>query len=143
MTDTRVNVCDPIVNMFGNYGILIDGTINPVQYSLIKFNGHDRFDRREGAYFNYVQPDQHHSNTPKDGINVYSFAIHPEEHQPSGTTNLSRINSTDLFVWFNDSTFEDGKPIYPLFTDENQFYIFATNYNVLRILAGFAGIAYA
>ena len=144
MIDTRVNVCDPIVYMFNNYGILIDGTINPVQFALLQLNGHDRFDRREGAFFNYVQPDQHHTNNPKDGINIYSFCLFPEQHQPSGTANLSRIDSTDLQLWFSDqSKVTNEEPDLNFLAEGTTVYIFATNYNILRVLAGLAGLAYS
>lgn len=134
MIDTRYNPCDPRVNIFSNYGVLIDGSINPVAYGLLQFNGHDRFDRREGEYFNYVQTEQHHTNTPKDGINCYSFALYPEQHQPTGTANLSRIESSELTIWFKD--------ISGYFNSENQLYIFVHNYNILRIYSGLAGLAY-
>ena len=143
MTDTRYNTRDPIVNMFSNYGLLIDGSNNPVDYALLQFNGHDRFDMREGMYFNYVQPEQHHENTPKDGINCYSFALYPEQHQPSGTSNLSRIESSQLTIWFSDSTFIDGLPDLHYFNDNNELFIYAVNYNILRIYSGLSGIAYA
>lgn len=144
MIDTRVNVCDPIVMQFGNYGILIDGTFNPVQFGLLQFNGQDRFDKREGAFFNYVQPDQCHSNTPRDGVNVYSFALYPEQHQPSGTANLSRIDSTDLTLWFCDDTrICNEAPDLPFLNDLNVIHIFATNYNILRVMAGVSGLAYS
>lgn len=133
MTDTRCSRDDPCVIEPFNFGILINGEVNPVEWALIQLNGHDRFDRREGAYFNYVQPDQHHTNTPADGINVYSFAIHPEQHQPSGTCNLSRIDNTQLNIWFKDSTFVNGLPNLFLFNNDNQLYIYDFNYNVLRI----------
>ena len=58
---------------------------NPVVTALLQLNGHDRFQVREGRYFNEVQPYQHHTNVPAVGINVYSFALNPEDHQPSGT----------------------------------------------------------
>ena len=137
MTDTRYNACDPKVNIFSNYGLLIDGSINPVAYALLQFNGQDRFDRREGEYFNYVQPDQHHENTPKDGINCYSFALHPEEHQPTGSANLSRIESSQLTIWFKDDILGIN-----YFNPDNQLYIFARSYNILRIYAGLSGLAY-
>lgn len=143
MIDTRFNVCDPLVNIFSNYGILIDGTANPVDFALLQFNGHDRFDRREGMYFNKVQPDQCHTNTPKDGINAYSFALFPEQHQPSGTANLSRIESSVLTIDFRDITFADGLPVLDIFNIDSQMYIFALNYNILRIYSGFGGIAYS
>lgn len=142
MEDTRFNVSDPIVYQYNNYGVLIDGTINPVDLGLLQFNGQDRFDRREGLYFNNAQPEQHHSNTPADGINVYSFAFYPEEHQPSGTANFSRIEKSDLRLWFKDPTQECGLPDLHLFNKENILYIFATNYNVMRILSGLVGLCY-
>ena len=142
MTDTRANQNDPTVYMFHNYGILIDGSVNPVEFGLLKFNGHDRFDRREGTYFNNVQPDQHHTNIPVDGINLYSFAINPEEHQPSGSANLTRIDSVVLRLWFKDSTFKSGLPDFNLFNDGNKLYVFAVNHNIMRVLSGMSGIAY-
>lgn len=141
-TDTRYNPINPQVYIFSNYGLLIDGTVNPIQTGLIQFNGNDRFDQREGAYFNYVQPQQHHENTPNDGICVYSFALFPEQHQPSGTANLSRIESSTLMLTYADSTFTTGLPNLQYFNPTNQLFIYATNYNILRILSGLAGIAY-
>jgi len=136
-------VDDPCVNQCHTFGVLIDGTGIPFEYALLQLNGHDRFDRREGPYFNYVQPDQHHTNTPADGINVYSFAIHPEQHQPSGTANLSRIDNTQLNIWFADPTALAGLPSLNFFNADNKLYIFAFSYNVLRIMSGMGGLAYS
>ena len=58
---------------------------NPVVRAKLQLNGHDRFQERLGSYFNLVQPYQHHLTSLLTGINVYSFALKPEEHQPSGT----------------------------------------------------------
>jgi len=143
MEDTRFNKCDSIVYQFNNYGILIDGTLNPVEFSLLQLNGYDRFDRREGAYFNYVVPEKHHTNTPIDGINVYSFALFPEEHQPSGTANLSRIDRTDLTVWFKDPLQTTTNPSINFLNPENRLFIYGTNYNILRIFSGLGGLAYS
>lgn len=143
MIDSRHNACDPLVNQFNNYGILIDGSVNPIQSALLQLNGHDRFDEREGTYFNNVQPEKHHSNTPADGINVYSFALFPEQHQPSGTANMSRIDDSRLTIRFLDSTQFFGAPALPFLNTDNELYIYGTNYNILRILAGLAGIAYS
>lgn len=142
ITDTRYQPIDPIVIQFNNYGILIDGSVNPVSQSVIYLNGHERFDIREGNYFNYVQSDQHHSNTPKDGINVYSFSLFPEEHQPSGTANLSRIDSTLLEVRYLESTFAVGLPELNFLNADNRLFVFGTNYNILRILSGMGAVAY-
>jgi hypothetical protein len=104
---------------------------NPVTLAKIQLNGNDRFAERRGNYFNLVQPYQHHENTPNifnNGINSYSFAIKPEEHQPSGTLNMSRIDTAVLNVASSVS---------------GTIYIFTVNYNVLRILSGMGGLAYS
>ena len=147
MRDTRCERDDACVYQCWNFGVLIDGTGNPVRDALLQLNGHDRFDRREGAYFNYVQPYQHHTNTPADGINVYSFALNPEQHQPSGSANLSRIDNTILHIFFADPTLFPGKAGFecplPFLNADNKLYIFAVNYNVLRIMSGMGGLAYS
>lgn len=141
--DFSRNFCDVCVYQHHNYGMLIDGTVNTVERALLQLNGHDRFDVREGAYFNYVQTYQHHTNTPADGINVYSFALKPEEHQPSGTANLSRIDTTQLNLWFNDSAFSSSAFRANFFDDDTKLYIYGLNYNVLRIMSGMGGLAYS
>ena len=104
---------------------------NPVSLAKIQLNGNDRFSERDGTYFNLVQPYQHHEYTPDlfhHGINVYSFAIKPEEHQPSGTLNMSRIDTAVLSL----ASLVSGT-----------IYIYTVNYNVLRILSGMGGLAYS
>ena len=104
---------------------------NPVWQAKIMLNGNDRFAQRKGDYFSLVQPYQHHENTPDDyhkGINVYSFAIKPEEHQPSGTLNMSRIDTAVLSLSSKIA---------------GSIHIYAVNYNVLRILSGMGGLAYS
>jgi len=106
-------------------------------------NGHDRFDRLDGNYFNYVQPYQHFRNTPNDGINVYSFALKPAEHQPSGAANFSRIDTTELFLVFQQLN-SNGKDVFRDFLDpETKLEVFTVNYNVLRIMSGMGGLAYS
>ena len=104
---------------------------NPVTNAKIMLNGNDRFATRKGDYFSLVQPYQHHENTPDkfhQGINVYSFALKPEEHQPSGTLNMSRIDTAVLSLSSSTSGIIS---------------IYAVNYNVLRILSGMGGLAYS
>jgi hypothetical protein len=108
---------------------------NPVAVANIQLNGQDRFSEREGRYFNLVQPYQHHTNIPAVGINVYSFALNPEEHQPSGTCNFSRIDTATMNMTVSNNTINDGNTA--------QVRIYATNYNVLRIMAGMGGLAYS
>ena len=106
---------------------------NAVTQGKIILNGNDRFYARDGRYFSLVQPFQHHENVPNNvGINVYSFALKPEEHQPSGSLNMSRIDTAVL-----DLQYDGGV------TANKQISIFAVNYNVLRILSGMGGIAYS
>lgn len=111
---------------------------NPIMSAKLQLNGNDRFSTRDGDYFYLVQPYQHHENIPMLGgvagntpkyINVYSFGLKPEEHQPSGTLNMSRIDTATL----NLDTGANG----------TELWIFATNYNVLRILSGMGGLAYS
>ena len=111
---------------------------NPVKQAKLILNGNDRFYARDGRYFNIVQPYQHHENVPNNaGINVYSFALKPEEHQPSGSLNMSRIDTAVL-----DLQYADGYKVLNT-SSEKQVSIFAVNYNVLRILSGMGGIAYS
>jgi hypothetical protein len=90
-----------------------------------------------------LQPsDGRHTHTPADGINVYCFGLHPEQHQPSGTANLSRIDTTLLVLKFLDSQ-RLNRTIKLDYTTDTKFYIFALSYNVLRIMSGMGGLAYS
>ena len=108
---------------------------NPTVVAKIQLNGHDRFSEREGKYFNLVQPYQHHTNIPAVGICVYSFSLKPEEHQPSGTCNFSRIDNSTLLLTLSNNTVNTFNTA--------TVNIYATNYNVLRIMSGMGGLAYS
>ena len=108
---------------------------NPVVTAQLKLNGQDRFSEREGTYFDLVQPYQHHTRTPDTGINVYSFGINPEEHQPSGTCNFSRIDNADLLMVLSNAIIGG--------TQTAKVRVYATNYNVLRVMSGMGGLAYS
>merc|ERR1711871_1859658 len=99
----------PSVRDYFNYSNNPNCDGNPTKTAKLQLNGHDRFAKRDGNYFNYVQPYQHFSVTPCDGINVYSFALKPEDHQPSGTCNFSRIDNTtlNLETTYGDSPMKD------------------------------------
>jgi hypothetical protein len=130
-----------------NYGNNINRSDNPVVNSKLSLNGSDRFQERDGHYFNYVQPWQHFSNTPADGINVYSFALKPEEHQPSGTCNFSRIDNATLSLRLGSNN-RDGDSSYLSSTiggsnSNSLLNIYTVNYNVLRVMSGMAGAAYS
>ena len=108
---------------------------NPVVTAKLQLNGQDRFSEREGTYFDVVQPYQHHTHTPDTGINVYSFALRPEEHQPSGSCNFSRIDNATLQLVLSSATVGG--------TATAKVRVYATNYNVLRVMSGMAGVAYS
>jgi hypothetical protein len=95
----------------------------------LQLNGHDRFSVRGATYFNIVQPYQHHTRVPATGIYVYSFCLNPEQHQPSGSVNMSRIDNATLLL--NLSTANAAVKLR----------VYAVNYNVLRIMAGMGGLA--
>ena len=109
--------------------------LNPVVTAKLQLNGQDRFSEREGSYFSWVQPYQSHTRNPDEGINVYSFALRPEEHQPSGTCNFSRIDNATLQLVLSNATVEGTKTA--------KVRVYATNYNVLRIMSGMGGLAYS
>jgi hypothetical protein len=108
---------------------------NPVVTAKLQLNGQDRFSEREGTYFDQVQPWQHHTRAPDAGVNVYSFALRPEEHQPSGTCNMSRIDNATLQLVLSNATVEG--------TNTAKVRVYARNYNVLRIMSGMGGLAYS
>lgn len=96
-------------------------------------NGQDRFKEQSGKYFNQVQPFNHHSGTPMPGIYSYSFALKPEEHQPTGTCNFSRIDNAQVEI----------KAKSGINSSSSTLYMFAVNYNVLRIQSGMGGLAFS
>ena len=106
---------------------------NPVVTAKLQLNGQDRFSEREGTYFDLVQPYQHHTRNPDTGINVYSFALRPEEHQPSGTCNFSRIDNATLQLVLSNNTVAG--------TNTAKVRVYATNYNVLRVMSGIRSCA--
>ena len=147
-----------------NYGADLAGNGLMVSVAKIQLNGHDRFDEQPGEYFNYVQPWECHTHTPADGVYVYSFALHPEQHQPSGSANLSRIDSTYLYLQLTDpfrpvntspysTTYayetynvpdcQQYRSIPVEVVKDSLLWVFDFNYNVLRVMSGMGGLAYA
>jgi hypothetical protein len=108
---------------------------NPVVTAKLQLNGQDRFSEREGSYFDVVQPFQHHTRAPDTGINVYSFALRPEEHQPSGSCNFSRIDNAVLQLVLSSAAVGG--------TATAKVRVYALSYNVLRVMSGMAGVAYS
>jgi hypothetical protein len=129
---------------------------NPTAVAKIQLNGQDRFTEREGAYFSVVQTYQHHTNSPAgntyysetqnsaaasangydSAICVYSFALKPEHIQPSGSCNFSRIDNAVLNLTLTPGAFSPTNSAVNI-------NVYATNYNVLRIMSGMGGLAYS
>jgi len=134
----RFDVC---VWMLHNYGLLIDGSINPITEVQLQLNGQDRQSKRNGFWYDTVVPYENFPNTPRDGLNVFSFALNPADHQPSCTCNFSRIDTAQLNLWFAELA---NNKYADVFADsDNKVYIYAVNYNVLRIMSGMGGLAYS
>ena len=113
--------------------------VDPVYEQWIQINGQDRLDKRYGNYYSGVQAYQHHSGvSPVIGVYSYSFALKPEENQPSGTCNFSRIDTATIVMNFGDSGIA--------LTPDNLNWdvrVYAVNYNILRVMSGMAGLAYS
>lgn len=133
---------DVALNMPFNYGLFLDGSINPLNSAVLQLNGHDRFTARDGRYFNFIQPLQHHTATPSDGVNVYSFAISPEELQPSGTLNFSRVDSAILSFQLETKVMSNTN-LWTKYIRGSRVSVFALSYNVLRVMSGMAGLAFS
>jgi hypothetical protein len=152
-----------------NYGVNEDGSKNPIRQAKLDFNSYERVIPLDGNYFNYVQPYKHHSNTPADGINMYSFSLYPEEIQPSGSCNFTRLSNVLLTLLIDPSMIEpviepidnnssnitssssisymnsssSGGSISSIADPSIRLWIFGINYNVLRIFGGFGALAFS
>ena len=123
----------PVLSV-GAAGSTVDFTeeaVGPLKKFKLILNGQDRFKEQEGKYFNQVQSFNHHTGSPYAGVYSYSFALKPEEHQPTGTCNFSRIDNAQVSVEANT------------LNNATSMHMFATNYNVLRIQSGMGGLAFS
>jgi len=141
-TKELIWVIQPDANVVGGANRWVDFTDNgtgpnpyagndPLVDAKIQLNTHDRITTRKAAYYNLLQPYNHHTRCPSTGIYLYSFALEPEKHQPSGSINMSRIEGVTLQLTLSTGT----SPV--------RIYPFGINYNVLRITSGMGGLAYA
>ena len=135
-------------NDWFNFSAALPGTPVPsnavdlMADALIMLNGHDRFAIRPQTYFRLVQPYQSHTRIPDNFIYLYSFGIRPEEHQPSGTVNMSRIDNAQLkFDLTNVANLP--APSSQWSGAVGRIAIYATNYNVFRVMSGMGGLAYS
>jgi len=109
--------------------------VGPLASFRLILNGQDRFKDQSGKYFNQMQTYWHHTGTPYPGIYCYSFALNPEEHQPSGSCNFSRIDNVQVDVRV--------KAGITLTQAANTLEMYAVNYNILRIQSGMGGLAFS
>ena len=131
-----VNQLDDVftTNDLFNYSNTVNPIVpqgNIVSSAQIYINGIERFSIRTGDYFRLIQPYQKHTRSPNGFIYIYSFSVKPEEHQPSGCSNFSKLNTKELFLNI------------ALNTRTQQIRVYALNYNILRILSGMGGIAFS
>lgn len=131
-------------NFSGPRDVVTQLPIDPVVAIQLRLNNSVRFGEVEGRYFRLVQPWQHHTNIPRDHIYSYSFALQPEDVQPSGSCNFSRIDNTQLNIVFDRRLFYG--PSATNGNDNNSsvsFLVFATNWNILRFKFGLGGKRFA
>jgi hypothetical protein len=124
-----------------NYGINPDGTVNPFKNAEIMFHSRIRQFDIDSNYYNYVQPYEYHNSTPPDGINLFCFALHPEEEQPTGSCNFSRLSSKQMFITFRDGFIPELDE--EVFESTVILRFYARNINILRFMSGMAGCAYS
>jgi hypothetical protein len=107
---------------------------NIITSETMLFNGQERINTRDYTYFNWIQPYQNHKNAPNEGINMYSFCLHPGKHQPSGVANLNKIDNILLKL-----------SVQPQIDFKNtaKLRIYAIVYNVFRIVNGISGLVFA
>jgi len=121
--------CDGFTKPFDRHWNIMDT-------ATLLFNGHERFEPRDELFFNELQVFQYHTGDPNpEGIYVYSFALKPEEHQPSGTANFSRLDRVQFQTHLREANLPEG--------EEYDLYIYNRAYNVLRIMAGMGSVVFA
>lgn len=142
-TDNRIAYIkgfDMTVWQHHNYGLLIDGSNNPVTNAELQLNNQPRQSKRSGFWHDTIEPYMHHTRSPCDGLNMYSFALNPEEHQPSCTCNFSIVETAILNLWFN--VFSNNKMADVFASTGNKCCIFGFGYNIFHAVSGMGGVAY-
>jgi hypothetical protein len=112
---------------FGNYYSIMQ-TAQPV------FNNNDRMEIEDHDFYANLQLFKYHTGYTPQGLYILSFALNPEEHQPSGTQNFSRLDYQEFRINIFNT--------YPI---EQRFdcYMYAINYNVFRIVGGMGSTVFS
>jgi hypothetical protein len=130
-----------------NYGVFLNGKVNPVKELLVQLNGSERLSKRDGTYFNYVQSFQCYNVTPCDGLNSLSFALDPTKHQPSGSCNMSRIDNASVHIDFIGQALSMvggvATKVSVVPYSAAKCNIYSPNYNVFRVMGGMAGMGFS
>ena len=123
----------PYINDIFNYtnSILKNGEI--IKSILLLMNGQERFNRQSTEYFNLIQPFLYHTSPPPDGVNIYSFSINPEQFQPSGYANFSKIDDIEINLII-DNNVSYTRPVY--------YRTYAITMNILKFSNGLAGVEF-
>jgi hypothetical protein len=136
-----------------NYSTNSTNGDNPITKTKLLLNGASRLDFFDSTYYNYLQPHNHHTKTPSSGINIYSFALFPEQHQPSGSCNFNVITyplfsltvADNMFTYkpseIDPSISKDSINDIPT-TTAITIKIYTHKKNVLRVIHGMASKAF-
>lgn len=142
-TGTKALEMQKLVNGI-NHSAIFNDYYNIMVSAKLIFNGHDRFKEQDHTFFQDLQSYQYHTHSAPHGVYLYSFAINPEDMQPSGTANFSRLSTAEIEVVLrrdklddNGANCENDKPL------DYNMYFYARNYNILRIMGGIGQLAFA
>lgn len=152
-------VADPAAHgkFTGGFAGATQEALAPLQSAKLMLNGHDRAETRNGAVYNRIVPYQINKSMPDAGVYFMSFALNPTQHAPSGSLNLSRIDSAVLALTFKAADVAGNTTVLSnianvtapetnTITDASNLSalrVFAVNYNVLRVMSGMGGLAYS
>lgn len=131
-------LCNNHFNYSGKWGR------DPIRYVHLRLNNLPRFTGREGRYFRLVQPYQHHTDIPESYVYMYSFALNPEDAQPSGSANFSRIDNVELIFDLQEELFKpNADQVAAGVNTDVTIIVFGRNWNVFRYREGLGGVAFA
>lgn len=144
------------ISQFNNFSLNPENYASLMRNCSITLNGDEKINANVGSwqYYNYIQPFQCHTRTPHDGIFVYSNALAPEQIQPSGTMNLSKLKDVAFnYTFYYNSFFYKKSDIDPTIVKDSvsdeilqtklYFKIYAICYNILRLSNGYTGLAFS
>lgn len=104
--------------------------LEPFEEVELLFNGQDRIKKRSAGFFRLVEPSRHHNNNIVDYYYFITFCDNSSNFEPSGYVNMSLIDSSLLNLTCNDNI------------NNGEIYLYATNYNHLKIKNGMAGLLF-